>query len=121
LIVDDNRDLLNFLEHLMEDAEWKIVAADSARQAEEIIAGRSPNVALLDYMLPDGNGVELARELHRKHPATQVIIMTGAQLPMEEEAICQQFGFPVLRKPFLASDIMGLIRSRLGAASQAGG
>ena len=33
--------------------------------------------------------------------------------PPEEEALCEEHNFPVLRKPFLASDVMNQIRSRL--------
>jgi hypothetical protein len=50
----------------------------------------------------------------------QVIVMTGSVLPPEEEAICEEHDFPVLRKPFLASDVMNQIRSRLTPAAGAG-
>ena len=53
-------------------------------------------------MLPDGNGVELAQQLKQMVPNLQVIMMTGSMLPPEEEAICEEHEFPVLRKPFLA-------------------
>jgi hypothetical protein len=45
-----------------------------------------------------------------------VIVMTGTILPPEEEALCEEHNFPVLRKPFLASDVMNQIRSRLTPA-----
>ncbi len=113
LLVDDNRDLLRFLERLMAQAGWRLLTAESAQQAQQLIAEQSPNAALLDYLLPDGNGVELGVMLQRKTPKVQVIIMTGAQLSPEEEAVCQEYDFPVLRKPFLANDILNLIRARL--------
>jgi CheY-like chemotaxis protein len=119
LLVDDNRDLLRFLERLMAQAGWKLLTAESAQQAEQILAGQVPNAALLDYLLPDGNGVELGVMLQRKSPGVQVIIMTGAQLSAEEEAVCQEYDFPVLRKPFLANDILNLIRARLFRSSAA--
>jgi hypothetical protein len=46
-----------------------------------------------------------------------VIMMTGTILPAEEEALCEEHNFPVLRKPFLASDVMNQIRSRLTATA----
>ncbi len=113
LIVDDNSDLLRFLERLMSEADWSISTAESEQEAKAIADGHRPSAALLDYMLPDGNGVELGVEMLRRFPDCQVIIMSGAPLPAEEEAICQASGFPVLRKPFLATDVMGLIRARL--------
>ena len=66
-------------------------------------------------MLPDGNGVELGVEFLQTSPQMLVIVMTGTVLPPEEEALCEEHNFPVLRKPFLASDVMNQIRSRLPA------
>lgn len=122
LIVDDNRDLLHFLERLMADAGWKLLTAESAGEAKKLVAAHKPNAALLDYMLPDGNGVELGVEFLQTVQNMLVIVMTGTILPSEEEALCEEHNFPVLRKPFLASDVMNQIRGRLlpaaGAASR---
>lgn len=119
LLVDDNRDLLRFLERLMAEAGWRLVLAESAREAREAVACRAPDAALLDYMLPDGSGIELGMELRQKSPGASVIIMTGAHLAPEEEAICEEYDFPVLRKPFLGGDIVGLIRAQLRRARAA--
>jgi ATP-dependent Clp protease ATP-binding subunit ClpA len=113
LLVDDNRDLLHFLERLMADAGWRLLTAESATEAQRLVRENKPNAALLDYMLPDGNGVELGVEFLRGQPNMLVIVMTGTILPPEEEALCEEHNFPVLRKPFLASDVMNQIRSRL--------
>ena len=115
----DNRDLLHFLERLMSDAGWKLLTAESAVEARKLVAVEKPNAALLDYMLPDGNGVELGVELLQSQPRMLVIMMTGTILPAEEEALCEEHNFPVLRKPFLASDVMNQIRSRLRTTSAA--
>jgi CheY-like chemotaxis protein len=119
LLVDDNRDLLHFLERLMADAGWKLLTAESATEAKRLVQEHKPNAALLDYMLPDGNGVELGVEFLQAVPGMLVIVMTGTILPSEEEALCEEHDFPVLRKPFLASDVMNQIRSRLIPASGA--
>jgi ATP-dependent Clp protease ATP-binding subunit ClpA/ActR/RegA family two-component response regulator len=119
LLVDDNGDLLRFLERLMAQAGWRLLTAESAESAHVVLGDQTPNAALLDYLLPDGNGVELGVLLQRKSPGVQVIIMTGAQLTPEEEAICQEYDFPILRKPFLANDVLNLIRARLFRSSAA--
>jgi len=93
------------------------MAAESASEARKMVAKRKPNAALLDYMLPDGNGVELAQQLRQIVPNLQVIMMTGSMLAPEEEAICEEHDFPVLRKPFLATDVMNQIRGRLSGGA----
>jgi CheY-like chemotaxis protein len=121
LLVDDNRDLLQFLERLMAESGWELMAAESASEARRLVSTRKPQAALLDYMLPDGNGVELAQQLKQLIPNLQVTVMTGSLLAPEEEAICEEHDFPVLRKPFLATDVMNQIRSRLAASRNAAG
>ncbi len=119
LLVDDNRDLLHFLERLMANDGWTLLTAESATAAKRLVQEHQPNAALLDYMLPDGNGVELGVEFLQTSPQMLVIVMTGTILPPEEEALCEEHNFPVLRKPFLASDVMNQIRSRFTTASGA--
>jgi ATP-dependent Clp protease ATP-binding subunit ClpA len=113
LIVDDNRDLLLFLEQLLAHAGWTILIAGSAREAREVFARHLPQAVLLDYLLGDDDGVKLGLEFQTRAPHTQVFIMTGGMLSPEEEAMCQERDIPVVRKPFLASDLLHLIRSRL--------
>ncbi len=113
LIVDDNRDLLRFLERLMAQAGWKLLTAESTQGVRELMMREKPNAALLDYLLPDGNGVALGVKLREKAPGIPIIIMSGLELPDEDQVICEEHGFPVLRKPFLAAEIMNQIRSRL--------
>jgi CheY-like chemotaxis protein len=115
LLVDDNRDLLHFLERLMAEAGWKLITAESASEARKLVATVKPNAALLDYMLPDGNGADLGVLLRQQAPKMQIILMTGSILPPEDEAACEEHDFPVLRKPFLATEVMNQIRGRLAA------
>ena len=119
LLVDDNRDLLHFLERLMADAGWRLLTAESASAAKRLMMEHKPDAALLDYMLPDGNGVELGVDFAQTRPGMLVIVMTGTILPPEEEVLCEENNFPVLRKPFLASDVMAQIRTRLATAAPA--
>ena len=120
LIVDDNQDLLRLLsEHLSAKSGWRVRTAVSAAAAMDAFDSKIPNLALLDFLLPDGNGVRLGLQIKLKAPEAQVIIMTGGELPAEEEIVCKECGFPVVNKPFLADEIVNLIRHRLVRASSA--
>ena len=120
LIVDDNSDLLGLLsEQLRVNTGWRILVAESVQQAEALASKELPSLALLDFMLPDGNGVELAVRLKIRSPGMQVIIMSGANLPSEEEAICREYGFTLMGKPFLADHLQNLIRERLVRTARA--
>ena len=114
LIVDDNRDLLRFLEKKLLPSDWNILTADSAANARSIAAGKVLAAIVVDYMLPDGNGAELLLDLIESNPRAVPLLVTGTILPSEEEALCEEKGIPVLRKPFLARDLERLISTPTG-------
>jgi CheY-like chemotaxis protein len=117
LIVDDNRDLLRFLERLMAQSGWKLLTAETAEAGRELVAKEKPHVALLDYVLPDENGVALGVKIREMAPGTPVIIMSGAELPGKDQITCEDHDFQILQKPFLANEIMNQIRVRLAPDS----
>jgi DNA-binding response OmpR family regulator len=71
-------------------------------------------------MLPDGDGLVVALELLRASPRVRVVMMTGGELSDDELAVCERQGFPILRKPFLAADILGLVKASLNREATAG-
>jgi ATP-dependent Clp protease ATP-binding subunit ClpA/ActR/RegA family two-component response regulator len=117
LIVDDNRDLLRFLERLVAQSGWKLLMAETAEAGLELVSREKPSVALLDYLLPDDNGVSLGMRLREMAPGLPVIVMSGAELPGKDQITCEEHDFQILQKPFLANEIMNQIRNRLSADS----
>jgi CheY-like chemotaxis protein len=113
LLVDSNRDLLQFLERAMAEAGWDLIVAENAATARKLAAKRKPNAALVDLDLPDAHGIELGEQLRILAPRVQVTLMSGSKLTVEEEKSCLDQGFPVAKKPFLTSELMSEIRSRL--------
>jgi CheY-like chemotaxis protein len=119
LLLDDNPHLLDWLRLGLEATGVTVMPADSAAQAAEEAARRRPDVALVDVMLPDGDGLTVALQLLRQYPRLQIIVMSGMELSADEAILCQRYDFPVLRKPFLISDLVNVLRARVlhGASS----
>ena len=113
LIVDDNRDLLNFLATIMVGSGWEIITAESSFEALQKTREIAVDVALLDYMLPDQNGIDLGLLLKDKLPQIQILIMTGINVPPKEEELCRRNNFPLIMKPFLIEDVLEPVRRRL--------
>lgn len=110
LIVDDNLQLLKWLQLVLEEAGYGVLTAGSVEEAIRAVA-RDPDVVLLDYLLPDGDGCQLGVRFRAERPLLEVALMTGLELPPEEEVVCRERDIPVLRKPFLAEQVRALIQS----------
>jgi DNA-binding NtrC family response regulator len=110
--------LLRLFERQLAATQWTVMTAESGDQCSGIVQERVPDVVVLDYLLPDANGVDLACHIQSAHAEVAVIIATGAELSPEDQARCDMNGFPVLRKPFLAEELAQLIRASLSPASK---
>jgi DNA-binding NtrC family response regulator len=76
LIVDDEAAFSSGIAEFLALKGHSAVAADSLAAARSAIAGRVPDVLLLDLMLPDGSGLELLDSFEDRKPQ-KIIIVTG--------------------------------------------
>jgi ActR/RegA family two-component response regulator len=124
LVLDDSLHLCDSLCRGLRSVGIDPVGAETLAQGRALVAQRMFDAALVDVVLPDGDGLTLAVELARSHPRTQVIVMSGMELAPEELALCERYKLPVLRKPFLLDDVVSLLRAtwitRIGASRAAG-
>ena len=110
LIADDNHDLLLFLATELKEAGWEMLIAENAGQARRLFHRLRPGAVLLDYLLGDDDGLKLGLEFQAHAPEARIVIMTGGGLSDDELTICADRKFPILFKPFLAHDVLNLIR-----------
>jgi DNA-binding NarL/FixJ family response regulator len=80
LIVDDHRMFAESLARLLRDDEGIDVLgiAGTVREAVELVTKLNPQVVLVDYGLPDGDGVQVMTEVKAAHPSTMVVMLTGS-------------------------------------------
>jgi DNA-binding NarL/FixJ family response regulator len=80
VVCDDERLLLESLSRALELKGFTVAAATSApREAVAAVQRLRPDVLLIDLGFPDGDGLDAAREVRRKYPETQVVILTASQ------------------------------------------
>lgn len=119
LIVDDNEELLKYLKTVMRHEHWNLRTASSAQQALQAAGEQKIDVALVDYMLPDLDGLALTRRLKASTPSLRVILMTGGGEMSAREAGALGPDVPVLQKPFLMDELLLLVRGLMPKASEA--
>jgi two-component system, NarL family, response regulator DevR len=78
-LLDDHEVVRRGLRDLLEsEDDLEIVGeAGTAEEAYGRIPATSPNVAVLDVRLPDGDGIEVCREIRSKHPEIACIMLTS--------------------------------------------
>jgi len=77
LLVDDEEELCLALGKRLESMGYIVYTATCGRDAITVFRDIKPRIVLMDFILPDTNGLELLKQMKREIPDTEVIIITG--------------------------------------------
>ena len=118
LIVDDEAAIRDMVGIALNMAGFKCLRAGNARDAYVSIVDNRPDIVLLDWMLPGGSGVELARRLRRDETtATLPIIMLTARTSEDSKVQGLDAGADdYVTKPFSPRELVARINTVLRRA-----
>ena len=113
LIVDDEPAIRDMVAFAVRKGDYEPVHAGDARQAQEAIADKVPDLILLDWMLPGTSGIELARRWRRESLTRDVpIIMLTARGEENDRVGGLEAGVDdYVVKPFSARELLARIRA----------
>jgi len=77
LLVEDDPPTLRRLNDALVGAGFDVVAAATLGEARASLETRAPRVLLTDLQLPDGHGIELIREMRRRSPDTEIMVISA--------------------------------------------
>lgn len=108
LIVDDEVVIADTLAQIFSIHGQNVRAAYSAEQAIELIAAWKPDLAILDVVLPQMNGIDLAIFLRENYPSCQMLLFSGQIITAALAADASKRGhdFEILPKPVLVPDLL---------------
>lgn len=115
LVVEDNdvfREALQLVLGL--EPGITVVAARDGASAAVCCAERCPDVAVVDYRLPDVDGVDVTRAIRSSCPGARVIALTAAADEHEEEALYAAGAAVCLRKTQTADEIVAAVLEAAG-------
>lgn len=77
LVIDDEDPIRNLLARMIELEGYKVWKASDCQSALKLLKAQPFDVVLCDVFLPDGNGVDLIREIKKHRPEAEVILLTA--------------------------------------------
>lgn len=112
LVVDDEEDIRNLLSDRLQMYGYEVFTASYGAEALEKVDEMSPELVLLDILLPDINGIEVLSRIKREHPETLVIMITAYGSVQRAVEAMKQGAYDFIEKPFNPD----LIRIKVGKA-----
>jgi signal transduction histidine kinase len=116
LIADDEPDIRRFLRMQMEDVD--VIEASDGAEALELTRLRRPQLALLDHMMPELDGVEVCKGIRENHSTrgVAVIILTARADEQTKLAALQAGANDFLTKPFSTAELALRLENQIAMA-----
>ncbi|WP_349631438.1 response regulator [Bradyrhizobium sp. BR 10289] len=108
LVVEDNVEVGRSSTQILTDLGYDTTLATNATEALRLLdeADRF-DVVFSDVIMPGMNGVELGREIRRRHPKVPVVLTSGYSEVLAEEG---RHGFDLVQKPYAAEELSRVLR-----------
>ena len=115
LVVDDEAILLETIAYNLEQAGYRVVTAADGNSTLDAARKESPDLIILDIMLPGIDGLEVCRQLRREHStATTPIMMLTAKAEEIDKVVGLEVGADdYMTKPFGRRELLARVRALL--------
>ena len=114
LIVDDDKDFLSILKLSLEGESFSIVSAKNGEEGLKMTSEEKPDLILLDVMMPEMDGMEMAKRLRDAGDATPIIFLTNVE---DMSNISEAFKEPgtdyIIKATVHIKDIIEAIKNKL--------
>lgn len=116
LLAEDDNDMRRFLEKALDNAGYQVVAFDNGASAYDRLREEPFHLLLTDIVMPEMDGIELARRATEIDPDLKVMFITGfAAVALNPESNAPKDA-KVLSKPFHLRDLVNEVEKMLAAA-----
>ena len=112
LVVDDEKDIVEFLTQLLEDNGYEVKGAFNGIEGMELVSKEKPDLILLDLQMPEETGTGLYRKLHNKKEYKDIPVIVISGLAGSYLAVSKSV--PVLDKPPEEEQVLREVATALG-------
>ncbi len=116
LVVDDENSISKFVRHSLEANGYQVVEAATGHDAIQRMIEQRPDLVILDYGLPDIQGIEVLRKI-REWSKTPVIFLTVRDTDEDKVLALDTGADDYLTKPFSVPELLARIRVALRHAT----
>lgn len=120
VVVEDEPTIRRFVRMSLESADCTVHEADSLKRGLIEIGTRQPDLVVLDLGLPDGDGVDLIRDL-RSWSEIPVIVLSARSEEADKVQALDAGADDYLSKPFGAAELLARVRAHLRRRALGGG
>ncbi len=117
LVVDDEPQIVRALKVVLRESGFQAVPAETASQALDLAAVRPPDAAIVDLVLPDGDGVELTRTL-REWSEMPILVLSAVGEEDQKVRALEAGADDYITKPFGTRELVARLQAAMRRAGR---
>jgi two-component system KDP operon response regulator KdpE len=117
LVVDDEPQILRALKVILREAGFEAIPAETASDALDLAAARPPQAAIIDLVLPDGDGVEVTRAL-REWTEMPILVLSAVGEEEQKVRALDAGADDYVTKPFGGRELVARLQAALRRAAR---
>jgi two-component system KDP operon response regulator KdpE len=117
LVVDDEPQIVRALKVVLREAGFEAVPAETASEALDLAAVRPPDAAIVDLVLPDGDGIEVTRRL-REWSEMPILVLSAVGEEEQKVRALEAGADDYITKPFGTRELVARLQAALRRAGR---
>lgn len=113
LIVDDEKKLLRTLSDFFRGQGYDVLTAETGQAGTELALTKTPDLVILDIMLPDVSGYDVCRRIKEKRPSLRVLMLSAKGEEGDKVVGLELGADDYLSKPFGLRELLARVRAML--------
>lgn len=119
-VVEDNPSIRQIIKAYLELADFAVIEFEGVHGVVESLAFKHPRLCILDVMLGDGNGFELAKQIHHLDPTIPFLFLTARESESDRITGLELGGEDYIVKPFSPKELVLRVQAILRRVEQSG-
>ena len=112
LIVDDDRDIIRFINENLKQEGFSVFSADNGEEALEVLNNNDVQLAILDVMMPQMDGIELCRRIREKY-SLPIMFLSAKSSDVDKVVGFSTGADDYIVKPFSTIEFIARVKAQL--------
>jgi two-component system alkaline phosphatase synthesis response regulator PhoP len=113
LVVDDEQSIVTLLQYNLEQAGYEVITAMDGEEGKRLAETESPDLLVLDLMLPKIDGMEVCKQLRQKNISTPILMLTAKDDELDKILGLELGADDYMVKPFSPREVIARVKAIL--------
>ncbi|MDR4948833.1 response regulator transcription factor [Neobacillus cucumis] len=113
LVVDDEQSIVTLLQYNLEQAGFEVVTAMDGAEGKRLAESESPDIIVLDLMLPNIDGMEVCKQLRQQNIMTPILMLTAKDDELDKILGLELGADDYMVKPFSPREVLARVKAIL--------